>query len=54
MGLGLDFKSSAYPTYPSREMFRALPWIDWVYLLAMAVVGAVLIFRGLRAEQDEG
>jgi hypothetical protein len=30
------------------EYFERLPWIDYVYLLAMAVVGAILIITGMK------
>ena len=29
-------------------LFENLPWIDFAYLLAMAVVGAILIITGMR------
>ena len=29
-------------------LFKTLPWIDFVYLLAMAIVGAILIATGMR------
>ena len=28
-------------------VFRSLPWIDWAFLIAMAVVGAMLIVSGM-------
>ena len=31
----------------SQSLFEHLPWVDWVYLLAMAVVGAILIVSGI-------
>jgi len=34
----------------SQHVFKFLPWIDWVYLASMAIVGAVLIVSGIRTE----
>ena len=34
----------------SQSLFQYLPWIDWVYLLAMAVVGLILIVSGIKAK----
>jgi hypothetical protein len=30
------------------QLFEGLPWIDYVYLLAMAIVGAILIITGMK------
>lgn len=30
------------------RLFEGLPWIDFVYLLAMGIVGAILIATGMR------
>ena len=30
------------------RLFETLPWIDFVYLLAMGIVGAILIATGMR------
>jgi len=32
----------------SQHLFKSLPWIDWVYLVAMGIVGAVLIISGMK------
>lgn len=36
----------------SQSMFKALPWIDWVYLLAMAIVGLILIYSGMKRNMN--
>ena len=38
----------------SRQLFAALPWVDWVYLAAMALVGLVLVVSGISSKQTEG
>ncbi len=30
-----------------RLVFESLPWIDWLYLVLMFVVGAILIISGM-------
>ena len=30
------------------RLFETLPWIDFAYLVAMAIVGAILIITGMR------
>jgi hypothetical protein len=37
-----------------QDIFIALPWIDWVYLVAMTIVGMVLIVSGMRGGRKEG
>ena len=34
----------------SQSLFQYLPWIDWVYMIAMALVGLILIGSGIRAK----
>ena len=38
----------------SKSLFQSLPWIDWVYLAAMAIVGAVLIIFGIKSNANDG
>jgi hypothetical protein len=33
----------------SQWVFSSLPWIDWVYLAAMAIVGLILIVSGIKS-----
>jgi hypothetical protein len=33
-----------------QSVFRHLPWIDWVYLGAMTLVGLILVISGLKAQ----
>ena len=33
----------------SQQLFRFLPWIDWIYLVAMAVVGLILVVSGIKS-----
>jgi hypothetical protein len=35
----------------SQSLFRHLPWIDWVYLIAMAIVGLILILSGIKTKE---
>ena len=37
----------------SQHVFRSLPWVDWVYLIAMAVVGFHLIVTGAKGRHAE-
>lgn len=37
----------------SDSIFRNLPWIDWVYLAAMALVGLALVASGLRNSDNK-
>jgi len=43
---------------PLMESFTYLPWIDWVYLILMTIVGSVLIVSGMfckpRPRQEHG
>ena len=38
----------------SKALFGSLPWIEWGYLAAMAVVGLILIVSGISSKQTEG
>jgi hypothetical protein len=38
----------------SQYLFRFLPWIDWVYLAAMAVVGLILVVSGMKSSDVKG
>lgn len=35
----------------SEHVFRSLPRVDWVYFIAMAATGAILVASGLRGEK---
>jgi uncharacterized membrane protein len=35
------------------KYFFGLPWIIWVYLIAMWLVGTILVISGLRAKPSE-
>jgi len=37
----------------SDSLFRNLPWIDWVYLVAMTLVGLVLVISGLKNKDNK-
>ena len=32
----------------SQSLFKYLPWIDWIYLAAMAFVGLILVVSGTK------
>lgn len=38
----------------SQSLFRSLPWIDWVYLAAMATVGLILVISGIKSDDTKG
>jgi hypothetical protein len=38
----------------SQLLFESLPWIDWVYLAAMASVGLMLVVSGISSKKTEG
>ncbi len=35
----------------SNSLFKFLPWIDWVYLIAMTIVGLILILSGIKTKE---
>jgi hypothetical protein len=34
------------------HIFRHMPWIDWVYLAAMAIFGTLILLSGLHRERE--
>lgn len=36
----------------SQAVFECLPWIDWVYLAAMAIVGLKLVVSGFKSKEQ--
>jgi hypothetical protein len=38
----------------SKSLFKSLPWIDWIYLAAMAIVGVMLIISGIKSDENKG
>jgi len=41
-------KAESTDIYMTVLVFKNLPWIDFVYLLAMAIVGVILIITGMK------
>ncbi len=37
----------------AQTLYESLPWIDWVYLFAMAIVGLILIVSGMWSKPEE-
>lgn len=35
-----------------QSIFRHLPWIDWIYLAAMAIFGTLILLSGLHKERE--
>lgn len=35
----------------SQSLWKHLPVVDWIYLAAMAVVGAILLMTGMKGER---
>jgi len=46
-------KTHSYDYHSLVKYFFDLPWIIWVYLIAMWLVGTILIISGLKAKPSE-
>jgi hypothetical protein len=43
----------SYSFHNMAKYFFALPWIVWVYLVAMWLVGTILVISGLKAKTPQ-
>jgi len=46
-------KTHSYAYHNLVKYFYALPWIVWLYLVAMWLVGTILVISGLRTKTSE-
>ena len=45
--LSLASSETNLSVFEAQRLFGALPWVDWVYMTAMAAVGAILFAQSL-------
>lgn len=46
-------RTHSYDYHNLVKYFFTLPWIVWVYLVAMWLIGTILVISGLRAKSSE-
>jgi hypothetical protein len=53
--IALVAATGPHPTNNDIEsVFNSLPWIDWVYLVAMTITGSVLVVSGMLGKPSSG